>query len=146
MNTFIPFTSDDEIVAIGHGLLNRTLPRAEWTHAAHFAAALWLLTRHPELDLSRELPGIILAYNEATGVANNDDTGYHETITQVSIRAARAFLTVSPSTSLFLTCNALMDSPLGKRDWLLLYWSRPRLFYSEARRTWLDPDLEPLPF
>jgi hypothetical protein len=37
-------------------------------HAAHFAAALWLLTRHPELDLPRELPGIIRAYNEATGV------------------------------------------------------------------------------
>jgi hypothetical protein len=33
MNTFIPFTSDDEIVAIGHGLLRRTLPKTDWTYA-----------------------------------------------------------------------------------------------------------------
>jgi hypothetical protein len=146
MNTFMPFTSDDEITAIGHGLLSRTLPKAEWTHAAHFAAALWLLARHSELDLPREMPGIIRAYNEATGVANTDNSGYHETITLGSIRAARAFLAASPCPSLFLTCNALMNSPLGKPDWLLFYWSRPRLFSPEARRTWLDPDIQALPF
>jgi hypothetical protein len=146
MNTFTPFTSDDEIVAIGHGLLSRTLPKTDWTHAAHFAVALWLLARHPEVDLPREMPSIIRAYNEATGVANTDNSGYHETITLASIRAARAFLAASPSPSLFLTCNALMNSPLGKRDWLLFYWSRPRLFSPEARRTWLDPDIQSLPF
>jgi hypothetical protein len=146
MNTFIPFGADDEIVAIGRGLLNRSLPKIHWTHAAHFAATLWLLARHPELDLPRELPGIIRAYNEATGVANTDNSGYHETITLASIRAARAFLAASPSPSLFLTCNALMNSPLGKRDWLLHYWSHPRLFSPEARRTWIDPDIQALPF
>jgi hypothetical protein len=146
MNPFTPFTSDHEIAAIASGLLDRTLPKPHWTHAAHFASTLWLLSERPELDLPRELPTIIRAYNEATGVANTDHSGYHHTITLASIRAARSFLAASPHSSLFLTCNALLASPLGASDWLLSYWSRERLFSPEARRAWLDPDLQNLPF
>ncbi len=42
------------------------------------------------------------------GVANTDTDGYHETITQASLRAARSFLLQNPGRSLFATCNALM--------------------------------------
>ncbi len=35
------FSSDIEIDRIGRGLLDRSLPKAEWTHAGHFAAAFW---------------------------------------------------------------------------------------------------------
>ena len=94
----------------------------------------------------RELPGFIRAYNQATGVANTESSGYHETITQASIRAADAFWAASLRRPLFATCNALMASPLGKPEWLLAYWSRPRLFSAEARRSWLDPDLQLFPF
>ena len=146
MSTFIPFTSDDEVLEIGHGLIDRTLPKSAWTHAAHFAAAIWLLTHYGESFVLRALPGFIRAYNQATGVANTETNGYHETITQASIRAAGAFLAVSPRRPLFATCNALMASPLGKSEWLLAYWSRPRLFSVEARRSWLDPDLQLFPF
>jgi hypothetical protein len=146
MRTFPPFTSDDDIAVIGHGLLDRTLPKTMWTHAAHFAATLWLLRCRPEVELSREMPGFIRAYNEATGGANTDTSGYHETITQASIRAARAFLSGAPPRPLFVTCNALMRSHLGQTDWLLEYWTRPRLFSVEARRVWLEPDIRRLPF
>jgi hypothetical protein len=92
------------------------------------------------------MPEYIRAYNEATGGANTDSSGYHETITQASIRAARAFLMEAPQQPLFATCNALMSSRLGQPDWLMEYWSRPRLFSVEARRAWLEPDLKRLPF
>lgn len=146
MRTFIPFTSEDQIAAIGNGLRNRTLPKYEWTHAAHFAAALWLLSCHSEIDARIAMPEMIRAYNETTGVANTDSSGYHETITQASLRAARAFLAERPPQPLFATCNELMFSPLGKPEWLLAYWSRPRLFSVEARRAWIEPDIQPLPF
>lgn len=146
MHLFVPFTSDDEVSAIGRGLIDRTLPKAEWTHAAHFAAALWILTYRAEMDAAREMPAIIRAYNQATGVANTDTSGYHETITQASLRAARAFLAPRRRSPLFMTCNALLASRLGEPDWLLDYWSRERLFSIEARRAWLDPDLQALPF
>jgi hypothetical protein len=140
------FNSDDEIATIGRGVLDLSLPKPRWTHAAHFAAALWLISRRPDLDAARAMPGFIRAYNEATGVANTDTEGYHETITQASLRAAHSFMREDPQRSLFATCNALMASPLGKSDWLLQYWTRPRLFSVEARRRWVDPDLRPLPF
>jgi hypothetical protein len=146
MRTFLPFTSDEEIAAIGCGMLDRTLPKTMWTHAAHFAATLWLLRCRPEIELALEMPGFIRGYNEATGGANTDTSGYHETITQASIRAARAFLAKAPTQPLFATCNELMRSPLGETDWLLQYWSRPRLFSVEARRAWLEPDIRQLPF
>jgi hypothetical protein len=146
MRTFDPFTCDAEIVAIGSGFLDRSLPKSKWTHAAHFATTLWLMTSRSDVDPARELPAMIRAYNEATGGANTDTSGYHETITQASIRAARRFLAESPPRPLFATCNALMHSPLGDPDWLLAYWSRERLFSVEARRAWVEPDTQELPF
>jgi hypothetical protein len=140
------FRTDEEIAAIGAGLLDRSLPKSQWTHAAHFAAALWLLSRRQDLDPARDMPGLIRAYNEATGVANTDSSGYHETITQASLRAARSFIAQAPQRSLCDTCNALLASPFGKSDWLLTYWTRERLFSVQARKFWLDPDRRPLPF
>ena len=146
MRNFIPFTSDDEVVSIAHGFVNRTLPKHEFTHAAHFATAIWLFVRRPDIDPFREMPNLIRAYNESVGGANTDTSGYHETITQASLRAARAFLSERPDTPLFSLCNELMRSPVGEPSWLLAYWSRPRLFSVEARRTWVDPDLQAFPF
>jgi hypothetical protein len=145
LRNFVPFTSNEQIDAIGRGLVSRTLPKPEWTHAAHFAAALWLLSSHPEIDAGREMPALIRAYNEATGTANTESSGYHETITQASLRAARAFLANRTQLPLFEVCNQLMASPLGDSSWLLTYWSRERLLSVEARRAWVDPDLQPIP-
>jgi hypothetical protein len=139
------FASDADIERIGRGLIDRSLPKAEWTHAAHFAAAFWLL-RSPYTNAAREMPGLIRAYNEATGVPNTDSGGYHETITLASLRAARAWLAERPGAALHETLNELMRSHFGRSDWLLAYWSKHVLFSVAGRRTWVEPDLAPLPF
>jgi hypothetical protein len=141
----VHFTSDSEIGRIGRGLIERSLPKAEWTHAAHFAAAFWLL-RQPDMEPMRDMPGLIRAYNEATGVANTDTGGYHETITIASLRVARAWLAARPDTPLHEALNELLADSYGRSDWLLTHWSRPLLFSVAARRAWVDPDLRPLPF
>jgi hypothetical protein len=141
------FTSDAEIDRIGLGFLDLTLPKPEWTHAAHFAAALWLLRHRPGLDLAAAMPGLIRRYNTATGVENSDTGGYHETITLASLRAARAFAApYPPDAPLHEALSALMASPLGAPGWLEAYWSKSRLTSVEARRRWVEPDLKPLPF
>jgi hypothetical protein len=139
------FSCDSEIDRIGRGLLERSLPKAEWTHAGHFAAAAWVL-RRPDMDATRDMPGLIRAYNEATGVHNTDTTGYHETITLASLRAARAWLLARPGMLLHEALNGLLASQFGRSDWLLSYWSKPVLFSVDARRTWVDPNLRALPF
>ncbi len=140
------FTSDDDVVSIGRGVLDRTLPKSAWTHAAHFAATIWMLRCRSDLDAGIALPQAIRAYNESTGVANTETSGYHETITQASLRAARAFVNRDASMSLFEICNAILGSPLGRSDWLLQYWTRTRLFSEEARMEWVAPDICHLPW
>ncbi len=141
------YPDDAAIERIGRGLLALSLPKPEWTHAAHFAATLWLMRHRPELDLAVRMPGFIRAYNEAVGGENTDTAGYHETITQASLRGARAVLNAHrPTMPLHEVLDDLMATRLGERDWMLTYWSRERLFSAEARRGWIEPDLEPMPY
>ena len=137
--------SEKDVERIAHGLIERSLPRAEWTHAAHFAAALWLL-RRCGASASVEMPPLIRAFNEAHGVENSDTSGYHETITLASLRAGTAWLAKRPNAPLHTTLNELLDSPYGRSDWLLAHYSRELLFSATARREWVEPDLQPLPF
>ena len=140
-----PQLSDADIARLARGVIDRTLPKPEWTHAAHFACALWMLTQ-PDRDAAAEMPGKIRAYNEATGVMNTDTDGYHETITQASLRAARAWLAQRPGEGLSTALAGLLASDYGRSDWLLAYWSKPVLVSPRARRDWVPPDLQPLPF
>ncbi len=137
--------TDTDIDRIARGVIDRTLPKAEWTHAAHFAAALWMITRHGT-DAERLMPGLIRAYNDATGTPNTDTGGYHETITLASLRAARFMLATHPDTALSDVLAALMARDFGMAGWLLSYWRKETLFSVEARRTWVEPDVQGLPF
>ncbi len=143
----IHYPDDAAIARLGEGLIDRSCPKDEWTHAAHFAATLWILRHRSDIVVERDMPGLIRAYNEAVGGVNDDTSGYHETITQASLRAARAFLREqAPERPLHDALDDLMASPLGRPDWLLAYWTRERLFSVEARRGWIEPDHAPLPF
>jgi hypothetical protein len=139
------FHSDAAIEHIARGLIDRSLPKSSWTHAGHFAAALWLLRARGAVAMT-EMPPLIRAYNEATGVRNTDTGGYHETITLASLRGGHAWLADRPGAALHVVLEEMLASPLGRSDWLLTYWSRPVLFSVVARRAWVEPDLGPLPF
>ena len=138
------FADDASVRHVGEGLLARSLPRAEWTHEAHLAACTWIVLERPDLRPERDLPGLIRRYNESVGGVNDATQGYHETITQVFIRAVRRSLAGSSGT-LCDRVNALLRAPEGKRDWPLRFYSRERLFSVEARLGWVEPDLAPLP-
>lgn len=148
MTEFSPrmFASDAEIERIGEGLLARTLPRPDWTHEAHVAATLYLLTRRPEIDLDEQLPDIIRSYNESVGGVNSDSEGYHETITRLYLHGARLFLEeADPRAPLVDLVNELLLSPMGRRDWPLRFYSPERLMSVEARRSFVLPDMAALP-
>lgn len=137
-----PFASDDAVRHVTNGLLDRTLPKEEWTHEAHLAACLCLLREHPGILPERDLPAIISTYNEAVGGQNTDEGGYHETLTQLYVKGVRAFAaTLDEAVPLVDVANALLASEIGPRDWPLCFYSRERLFSVEARRGWVEPDI-----
>jgi hypothetical protein len=140
------FESDAAVERVGEGLLARTLPREEWTHEAHLAATTYLLLRHPEIDLDRELPGLIRRYNESVGGVNSDSEGYHDTITRVFLHGVRLFLSeVDLHAPLYELVNELLLSPMGRLDWPLRFYSRDRLLSVAARRAFVNPDVAGLP-
>ena len=148
MTEFHPrlFCSDAEVAHIGEGLVARTLPRPEWTHEAHLAATTYLLLRRPDIDIDKELPGLIRRYNESVGGVNSDTEGYHETITRVFLHGVRLFLAEADrSEPLHELVNELLLSPIGRRDWPLRFYSAERLFSVEARGHFVPPDIVALP-
>ena len=140
------FATDADVRRVGEGLLDQSLPRAEWTHEAHLGACLWLLRERRDIDLPRRLPAIIAGYNEAVGGRNTDTEGYHETITQAYIRLVGAWLAANDcGQGLAELVNAMLRSPLAHREILLAHYSRERLFSVEARKVWVEPDLAAFP-
>lgn len=141
------FTDDDAIEHVASGVIDRTLSKSEWTHAGHFAVALWLCRHRRDLTEPDAIRTLITRYNEATQTANTDTAGYHHTITLASMRGAASCLAGHAETvPLHVVHAALMASDLGKPDWLLAHWSRDMLFSVAARRNWVDPDRHPLAF
>lgn len=148
MSEFKPrfFRTDADVARVGEGLIARTLPRSEWTHEAHLAATAYLLLERPEIEIDKELPGLIRRYNESVGGVNSDSEGYHETITRVFLHGVRLFLSEASRTEpLHDVVNELLLSPMGRRDWPLLFYSPERLFSVDARRRFVEPDLRALP-
>ena len=135
------FDDDATIRRIGEAMLACALPKVEWTHEAHLSTCAWIVLERPDILPERDLPALIRRYNESVGGVNDETQGYHETITQVSIRAVRAALARSEGRGLAERVNALLLTDEGRRDWPLRFYSRDRLFSKEARLGWVEPDL-----
>ena len=142
---FRPFADDAAVRYVGEGLLACGLPREEWTHEAHLGACLWLLTERLDIDVDAEIAGIIRRYNEGVGGVNDDSQGYHDSITRAFVAGVRLFLRETSEQRLAARVNALLASPMGRRDWPLRFYSRELLFSVPARRGFVAPDLAPLP-
>jgi hypothetical protein len=138
-----PYT-DAQVADLVARLLDHSLPKDQWTHAAHLSATLRLVRTRNE-GLERDMPGIIRGYNAAVGGVNDDHSGYHETITQAYLAAIRAFAATLPAElGDGEACARLLATPMGDKAWPLTFWSRERLFSVAARRGWVEPDLRPL--
>jgi hypothetical protein len=125
-------------------LIDRTLPKRQWTHEAHLRAGLWHLLNHTEAEALELLRTRIRAYNESTGVANTEVSGYHETVTRFYLRVIGKFLDAADAARPIDELADELIAKYGARDLPLRHYSRERLFSPQARRSWMDPDLQPL--
>ncbi len=120
---------------------NCTLPKNKWTHEAHFVIALWLILRHG-LEAAKSLARDgIKKYNEATGVANTELNGYHETITMLYLTAVNNFVKDFDTNDEINILSALLKSEIIAREYPLQFYTAQVLFSKEARLNWVQPDL-----
>jgi hypothetical protein len=129
---------------IARGLLEATWPASEFHHREHCLASACLIIDQPMTDWERTLPDIIRRYNLAMGGANTDEAGYHETLTQFFLGEIRRFLAAHAALSPAAACQALLDSPIARRDHALTFYSRERLHSRAARLRLLAPDRAPI--
>jgi hypothetical protein len=122
-----------------------TLPKERWTHEAHLRVGLWHVLHHDPPEALALIRQRITAYNEATGVENSDDSGYHETITRFFLHEISRFLHTTYSGRPIDDLAAELIALLGNKETPLRYYSRDRLMSVAARRGWVEPDLQPLP-
>lgn len=120
-----------------------SLPKPRWTHHAHLLVGLWYVARHSPEDALSIVRQRIRTYNDATGTANTDSSGYHETLTRFFLRGIADHILAHGSESLPSSLALLLQSPLARKDWPLSFYSRERLFSAAARHEWLEPDLMP---
>jgi GNAT superfamily N-acetyltransferase len=139
------FTDESEVDEFVRLFQTRTLPKPQWTHNAHLVVGLWHVLHHPRdtaLDLLREG---IRSYNEATGVANTDDQGYHESWTVFFVDALDCFAqTRVASHDLVALFNSLSTSRLADKFLSLAFYTRERMMSVTARRQFVEPDVQPL--
>ncbi|MEO0492930.1 MAG: hypothetical protein AAF081_05910 [Actinomycetota bacterium] len=121
--------------AVLAGVLQRTLPKPQWTHEAHVAACWAAIRAHGHDDALTLLRDGIRRYNEATGVENTETSGYHETITRYYVAAVAAIVD-RPFAEVLADETTSREAPLCR-------WSREVLFAPGARTGWVEPDLVP---
>lgn len=122
-----------------------TLPKEEWTHAAHLTVGVWHIDRYGGAEALTRLRSGIRRLNESHGNVNTPTSGYHETITAAYVTLLAAYLDACPpGLSLAARVERLLAGPLAARDMLLTFYSRERLMSIDARAQWVEPDLGPL--
>ena len=122
-----------------------TLPKEEWTHAAHLTVGAWHVDRYGAAGALPRLRDGIRRLNESHGTLNTATSGYHETITAAYVTLLAAHLSACGSELALPVCvDRLLAGPLAARDMLLRFYSRERLGSVEARARWIEPDLAPL--
>lgn len=140
----VTFRSTVEILELVRRFEDCTLPREEWTHAAHLTMALWHLLQYDWPEATARVRRGIRRYNAAHGILTTPTGGYHETLTLFWLRAVRAFLEEGRNEArpLVRLANELIAS--AGRSLPLAHYTRERLFSPEARANWVEPDLKPL--
>lgn len=129
---------DDDLWRAFH---DRTLPQAQWTHAAHLRVAWLHLARYDLDEAHLRMRAGILRLNATHGLIETPQRGYHETLTRVWLALVRA----ARSRALGPDSTSLLAEPGLERDAPLRFYRRERLFSIAARAMFVPPDLAELP-
>ena len=139
------FGTTGEILALVRRFEDCTLPREEWTHAAHLTVALWHLLQFDWPEAVARVRRGIKRYNAAHGIRTTPTGGYHETLTLFWLRTVRAFLEAERNEARALVRLANELTATADKSLPLAHYTRELLFSPEARASWVEPDLKPLP-
>jgi len=136
--------SEETLNEFLHAFFHHTLPKAQWTHAAHVTLAACLLHQGDVPSVLPVVRNAISSYNVSVGTQNTDTSGYHETLTVFWLRVVAQSLRQSPSESRLRAVRCIVAAYGTERSLHRLYYSRDIVTCATARRAWIEPDLKSL--
>lgn len=137
--------SDEALASFLRGFETGTLPKTEWTHGAHIAAAATYLSGSDAATVLPLMRRRIRAYNIAVGGGNSATSGYHETLTRFWLVIVEDFVLRSRPGSPLHAARLAVAQFGEQRSLHAEYYSGNVVQDCEARREWREPDLQPLP-
>ncbi len=117
-----------------------TVPPSQFNHEAHVRLAYVYLAECDVESAVQRMREALLNFLEHNGIPSSK---FHETITRAWVLAVRHFMSRSTSTFFadFIAKNPeLLDSKI-----MLTHYSASVLFSSDARASFVEPDLDPIP-
>ncbi len=131
--------TDSEFIAAFEGC---TFPKEQWTHAAHIRMAWFYLLHHPAEQALEKIRTGIQRYN-----ASHGGTGYHESVTCVYARLIGHRIASAPESAVTWERFQAAWPELFDRQSPppLRYYRKETIASEEARRRFVEPDLQPLP-
>lgn len=138
----MPIPEDD--AAFLEAFEAQIIPFEEWSHRAHIRMGFNYLGRHPFDEALRRIRKGIQALNLVHKTPEALARGYHETLT---VAWARVVASTIAAHGPFKDSNDFCDrNPhLLQRTLMRVFYSQGRLFSPEAKRSFVEPDLAPLP-
>jgi len=136
--------SEETLDRFLHAFFHHTLPKAQWTHAAHVTVAACLLHQGEVPFVLPVVRDAICSYNLSVGTQNTDTSGYHETLTIFWLKVVAQSLRQSPSPSRLQAVRSIVAAYGAERSLHRLYYSWDIVTCTAARRAWVEPDLKPL--
>jgi hypothetical protein len=118
----------------------RTVKPAQFNHEAHVRLAYIYLAEHDVESAILRMREALLGFIEQNGIPRSK---FHETMTRAWMLAVRHFMNRSASSSAtdFLAKNQeLLDGKI-----MLTHYSASVMFSSDARTSFVEPDLDPIP-
>jgi hypothetical protein len=121
-----------------------TLPKEQWTHAAHVAVGAYYAAFYSDDALNKMRAGIF-AFNASVGTLNTDSSGYHETLTVFWASIIRA--AVCDIADPWKAAQRAVSVFGEDRDLHRLYYSFDVVASASARKNAVSPDRQgPYPY
>lgn len=136
------FNDIQEVESFVKAFQDHSLPKSSWVHKAHFVVGLWYLL-HNDFDTAlNKIREDIKSYNLSKGVINDDQTGYHETLTVFYLREIQQFIDTLTDKSLRVELfNNIVNNIITDKSYPLKYYSSELVYSSKARLNWVEPNL-----
>jgi hypothetical protein len=136
--------SEREIDAFLSSFETCTLPKSEWTHAAHLLTGACFVHRMGQEAALAKMRDCVRRYNESVGAKNTSTSGYHETITIMWIRLLAALQREHPAMDRASFAALAVQRFTARRDIFREYYDFDLAASTEARLHWVEPTLKTL--